>query len=178
MLWVVCMCEWAKCSAATKRGQKVIQTIPCRQQKRTTANEEKQHKSRSAAAERDRARAKRSAFCAVQKMKNPKCRPNNGINYSSDSEINSRCHKKACTMFAYSHSSWWRRIISVGVLLQILVNCGKFNHTFSPRHSDFAGRFCPGLGSVISHLQWWNRPRCRWSATSKKIKMNENVVTE
>lgn len=35
---------------------------------------------------------------------------------------------KANNMSSSSSSSLWRRVLSIGLLLQILVNCGKFNY--------------------------------------------------
>lgn len=46
----------------------------------------------------------------------------------------SSCHHtktykmKANNMSSSSSSSLWRRVLSIGLLLQILVNCGKFNY--------------------------------------------------
>lgn len=70
-------------------------------------------------------------------MKQRKDRPCNDINYNRDSETNTIEMKTngignsgTSKMCANVHNSWWRRIISIGVLLQILVNCGEFNYIF------------------------------------------------
>lgn len=51
------------------------------------------------------------------------------------SKANSSCHHTKTNKMKANNStcsSLWRRVLSIGLLLQILVNCGKFNYiTFS-----------------------------------------------
>lgn len=76
-------------------------------------------------------------------MKNRKNCPHNDITNNSDGEMSSRYHRKIYKMYANSDNSWWRRVISIGVLLQILVNCGKFNYSFLLFSFTFLLLRCP-----------------------------------